>query len=252
MAAVPPPPAGVPAAPVLPLPVPAPVTATFASLFNDATLDPTEGNVGALLQPFLHDLLNAANNTTTDVIKNKLAQSGAQRRLIATTILSGGRARLYTCPYRWDDDLIAVNPDLNNKFFAFEGELIANQGHTVCIDDSAFHLLNNAQPVPTPAIITAGLAADPTLITLGPFNNGDADTEAVKTRRIVAVPHFLAGLWLRGGDGLTPREFWELVYPTIVTENKEGECKALPPPSTVALIVPASTTLTSSRRNSST
>ena len=42
---------------------------------------------------------------------------------------------------------------------------------------------------------------------LGPFNNGDANsanTEAIETRRIVPVPHFLAGLWLRGGDGLTP------------------------------------------------
>ena len=110
------------------LPVPAPFSAKFTSLFTDNSQDPTGGNLGALLSPFFHDLNNLARNTETNVIKNKLAQSGAQCCFLAATVLSGGRARLYTCLHRWEDDLLATNPDLNNKLFAFEGELIHNTG----------------------------------------------------------------------------------------------------------------------------
>ena len=108
------------------LPVPAPFSARLASIFADNSKDPTSGNPGALMSPFLYDVNNLGNNTDTTTIKNRLAQSGNQRLFFATTVLAQGKARLYSCVLRWDDDLVASNPDLDGKFFAFEGELVEN------------------------------------------------------------------------------------------------------------------------------
>lgn len=209
------------------LPVPAPFSAKLATLFADNSLDPTNGNLGALMSPFFHDLANNNNNTDTNAIKNKLAQSGAQRRFFAATILSGGKARLYTCPFRWDDDLVATNQNLNGRFFAFEGELIQNVAHTVELVADLFHLLTNTVVVPNVATIVGTLAADPNVELMGPYANGDANTEGVKTRKLCPVPHFVGGIWLSRPDGITPREFWTMVYPEIVNAGKQGECAAL-------------------------
>ena len=223
MAAAPPAGGGAPPA----LPVPAPFTAKLSSLFADHSKDPTSGNLEALMGPFFHDLNNLANNTGIQDLKNKLAQSGGQLCFLAATILAEGKARLYTCPHRWDDGLTASNPDLDGKFFAFEGELIGNEGHTVVLPDALFHLINNSHTVPTIATIVSAVAGDQALETMGPYATGDANTEPVKTRRIVPVPHVLGGLWLSEPDGLTPRKFWEVVYPRIVTLGIEGECRSL-------------------------
>ena len=41
-----------------------------SDVFGDSSKDPTRGNVGSLMSPFLHDLNNAARNTDTPDIKN--------------------------------------------------------------------------------------------------------------------------------------------------------------------------------------
>ena len=120
------------------------------------------------MTPFLLDLQNQANNTDTQTIKGKLAQSGARWSFLATTILSEGRARLYICPHHWEDDLLVANPNLNDKFFAFEGELIHNIGHTAELKDNLFHLQHNSQTVPTIHTIVTALAPDTDLELMGP------------------------------------------------------------------------------------
>ena len=211
----------------LPLPVPAPLSAKLATLFGDSSKDPTRGNVGSLMSPFLHDLNNAARNTDTPDIKNKIAQSGAQRRFIAATITSNGYSRMYTGISRWDDDLVSSHPELEGKFFAFEGELIHNQGHTVEINDVVFHLPTTSVTVPTITAIVDALGTDETLTLMGPYTAGDGNTTVVKTRKIVPIPHFLGGLWTAKADGMTARDFWLEAYPLIQSEGKEEDCKAL-------------------------
>jgi len=127
---------------------------------------------------------------------------------------------LYTCPYRWEDDLLAENSDLNNKFFAFKGELIQNVTHTVGLGSAVFNLLNNMVMVLTQATIVAALIADANLQLMGPYQNGDANTEGVKTRKMSPVPHFIGGIWLFRPDGIMAQEFWILVYPIIVGQGK--------------------------------
>ena len=209
------------------LPVPAPATASFASKYGDASQDPTGSNEGALLNPFVVNLADPTQNVDTNELRNRMAVSGNQRKFLGATIVSGGSARLYVCPSRFEDGLTGTNPDLNGKYFAFEGELVNNTGHTVEIDQAVFNLINNQHAVPTINDITAAIAADPDLQMMGPYTAADAHTEAVKTRRIVPVPHFIGGLFLVHPDGISARQFWEDIYPVIEGAGKVAECKAL-------------------------
>jgi hypothetical protein len=82
--------------------------------------------------------------------------------------------------------------------------------------------------VPDVQTINTAIAGDVTLERMGPYGGGDPNTEGVKTRKLVPVPHFLCQAWLALGDaGITARQFFTAMHPLIVGEGKEAECKAL-------------------------
>ena len=174
-----------------PLPVPTPFQAKFANKFNDTSNDPTGGNPATIMSPFLYDVNNAQNNTETQQIKNKLASSGAARHLLAAIIMTGGVARVYVLPFRWDDGLTNNNPTLSDKFFAMEGELLNNQPYTVEIDARVFSLINNTVAVSTVANLVNAYTNDATVEMTGPHQANDAGTEPKKSRPLIALPHFL-------------------------------------------------------------
>lgn len=76
-------------------------------------------------------------------LQNALVISDSQWQLIAATIIAGGRARAYVCPFCWEDGLTNNNPALTSKYYAYEGELEGNQRHTVEFDRGGFDLLHN-------------------------------------------------------------------------------------------------------------
>ena len=204
------------------LSVPAPPT--LASLFADASLDPARGDWAAPMAAFKIDKDNVAANIPTDRLKNMVASSGALNQLLAYTTISGGRARLYTFMARWDDSIVAPNAMLDGKFFAIEGELVGHrgQGHVVQLEGTLFNNMGAVSVVPTVPTILAALAADATILEMGPYAAGDAGTEGVKSRKICSVPHSIAGLFVTQPDGVTWQHYFTVVYPVIVGEGKQA------------------------------
>ena len=145
----------------LPLPVPAPAPAKLATLFADASMDPTDGDCAPLMSAFLHDLNNAHINTATEALRDMVTASGARNELLSFTIVHGNRARLYTLCKKWQDGLTGRNPALNGKFFALEGELIQDRGHIVELDAAVFNLPGTVTIVPNVTTITDALTAAP-------------------------------------------------------------------------------------------
>ena len=212
----------------LPLPVPAPAPAKLATLFADASMDPTDGDCAPLMSAFLHDLNNAHINTATEALRDMVTASGARNELLSFTIVHGNRARLYTLCKKWQDGLTGRNPALNGKFFALEGELIQDRGHIVELDAAVFNLPGTVTIVPNVTTITDALTAAPDLDTMaGPYTAGDPGVEGVKTRKICPVPHSLAGLWLLHEDGITWQYYFGTVYPAIVAEGNEATYTSL-------------------------
>jgi len=62
---------------------------------------------------------------------------------------------------------------------------------------------------------------------LGPFTAGDPETKLLRTRHAVLVPSEYAGLILAHGEGMTPRAFFDEVYPLVQTDGNEVACLAL-------------------------
>ena len=186
-------------------PGPAPAAPRLTTLFSDAAKDPCDGDWSQSMAAFSVNVHNSNLDTETGQLKNMVAASGAQKQLMAYVIVHGGSARLYSFLFRWESTLTAPNPALHNKFFAIEGELIGphGQGHIVEVGDAVFNKVAATVVVPDVATILAQIGADPTIATMGPYNAGDPDTEGVKSRKICAVPHNIAGLFFAHPQGVT-------------------------------------------------
>ena len=76
--------------------VPAPFTASFATLFNDASTDPTDGDINIQQAPFVVNLVDQTDNVDSTTLKNRLAASGESDELMGVTISSGGKSRGHT------------------------------------------------------------------------------------------------------------------------------------------------------------
>lgn len=61
---------------------------------------------------------------------------------------------------------------------------------------------------------------------MGPYNAGDANTEVVCTRSVVTVPFTYAQLFL-AAERMSPRMYFEQVYPVIQTDGNEQSCLPL-------------------------
>ena len=179
------------------------------------------------MSPFLHDLANPATNVSTDDIRRRLATEGSRRHALAVAIITNGRAHPYFLPHRWSRSLMGPDPELDDKIFAFGGELVANCGHTVVIPTDTFSLLTNQVQVATVPQIQSSIAAGADLQWMGPYAPNDGDTMVVKSRRIIPIPHSMVGLFLAQPNGVTPRYYFETIYPQLVTDGIADDCLSM-------------------------
>ena len=152
---------------MLPGDVPAP--AEIATIFSDASKDPTNNNPQILLNLFLHSLNDNTNKISMEEIRVRLEAAGHRRFAIVAIIISQGRAYPYLLPRRWEHALTGPEPDLDGKIFAFNRELVKNHGHTVEIDAGVLRLLINQVLVATVGQILTALAGMPIMEWMGPY-----------------------------------------------------------------------------------
>ena len=205
-----------------------PAPAEFSKLYSDASTDPTNNQPGLLMEPFLHSLTNAASNMSTENLRGRLtALSGRGKYVYAAAIISDGKAYPYVLPEKWVPSLTNPDPRLDNKIFAYAGELIANQAHTVEIPAEVFNLLNNQVLVPTVPTIQAFLQADVDNNWMGPYTAADQGTEIVKGRKIIPIPHSVGSLFLAKEGGVSPRYYFTTILPQLEAEGIADACLSL-------------------------
>ena len=156
---------------MLPGAVPAP--AEFAMSFLVVSKDLTNNNPHTLLNPFLHNLNDGINNVSTENIRDRLAAAGHRQFVIAAIIMFQGRSYPYLLPHHCEHALAGPEPDLDGKIFAFDGELVKNQGHTIENHAGVFHLLPTQVLVATVGLILTALTGTSTMEWMGPYTVGD-------------------------------------------------------------------------------
>jgi hypothetical protein len=201
-----------------------------------ATKDPLQGHYHNLFASFDIDINNAQNGVNPSSLHDFIAAAGAQNLPSALGLFSNGVLHPYICPARVDRALGASASPLDGKLYAFNNDLHRNQGSAVEISNHYFNLVPNTVMVSTVPNILTELAADPTLETLGPYVNGDANTEVVHSRYLIPILFNYVNIFLP--SGITPRRFFLEVYTLMVTDQIEQDCLSLIRFMQIALTIP--------------
>jgi len=144
---------------------------------------------------------------------------------VALTYIHEGVAKVLLCPQRLDQALGAPPCPLYGKPFAFEGNLFNNQGLNVELPNEFFSLVGNQLLVPTAQVIQTAVAADPATEMLGPYVAGDAGTAIVRVRKMIPIPFKYVNLFL--ATEVTPKIFFNTIYPQMVIDGLELACTSL-------------------------
>ena len=201
-------------------------TPTFATtVFNDANKDPDAGNYANLMAPFLIDMANSNNNLTPAELRARVSGRSNNLDPQALCTLVGNSARVYLCPKTLEQPLGAGAHPRWDVTYAFDGDLLDGSCYNVVLNNNVFNLITNIVDVPTVQTIVTAIAGDPTLEMMGPYANGDAGTEVTRVRKIIPIPFAYTNIFL--ANEVTPRFYFERVYPQIVTDGNEADCMAM-------------------------
>ena len=184
--------------------------------------DALEGQYGQFLAPYAHD----STRTHATLLTRVLASGHSVPKVFLSLVEHGGvyrsvsvhRLTLYTNhPYEpspW-----------NNLVLGFGGDVLpGNHIELLRFPGNAFEV-TGAQVMPTVAGMHALLAANPTATLVGPFHDGDPDTQVIRSRNVLPVP--LAYINIILDKTLTPRELWDQLRGAIIADGREEECRIL-------------------------
>ena len=68
------------------------------------------------------------------------------------------------------------------------------------------------------ATVNVAIGSNPNLQQLGPYNDGDAGTEVIRVQRTIVIPFAYVNAFLLANE-ITPRFFWESIYPESITNG---------------------------------
>ena len=214
---------------------------TFVStVFNDPNNDPDAGNYATLLAPFLYDTANANNNVNPPELRALVNGRANNMDAQAMGYLVDNVVRVILCPKSLEQPLGSAAHTRWNTMYAFDGDLLGNTAFNVVVDNGIWGLIPNIVDVPTVGTITAAVGGDPGLEFMGPYVNGDAGTETIRVRKIIPIPHIYTNIFLT--HEVTPRFYFETIYPQMVLDGKEGDCIPLHRFFQVAITRPTPTT----------
>ena len=195
------------------------------NIFNDPSLDPDSGSYATLMAPFIHDTANANNNVTPNDLRALVNGRANNMDPQAVGILVEGTVRVLLCPKMMEQPLGSPAHARWNTMYAFDGDLLGGTIFNVEVDQIAFSLIPNIVDVPTIPTIVAAIGGDPALNRMGPYNNGDAGTETIRVRKIIPIPFCYTNIFLT--QAVTPRFYFEFIYPQMVTDGNDADCLAL-------------------------
>lgn len=114
----------------------------------------------------------------------------------------------------------------DGRIFALEDDIGAGNIFSVAEPpNNMFHRTNNIN-VLTIEALSARLTADPTLASLGPHADGDANVEQIRTRQMMVVPPAYASL-IVGNAHMSGPAFWARVILPIIAAGEVADCQAL-------------------------
>ena len=197
-----------------------PEPATYAELYQGMP-DVLGGDYRAYLDPF-----GAESGTAPAELRDLVLDSGSDvPKVFVYLAADPPMVRVLHRPTRYAPTLGRVTV-WDNAVYAFSTDV--GPGNLIGLlqwPADAFARTVAVQ-VPTVATVAAQWTAAAGADCLGPFNPGDADTEAVRTRFLCPVPQAYAYQVLRR-QVYTPQEFWTDVVQLLIADGRQVGCQTL-------------------------
>ena len=211
MAAAPPPTHGTATTPVV----------TYSQRYG-RQWDALEGHYGHFLAPYAHD----STRTHAALLTRVLASGHSVPKVFLSLVEHGGVYRSVSVHRLtlYSNHLYEISP-WDNLVLGFGGDVLpGNHIELLRFPGNAFEV-TGMQVVPTVAGMHALLAATPTATSVGPFHDGDPDTQVIHSRNVLPVPPAYINIIL--DKTLTPRELWDQLGGSITADGREEECQLL-------------------------
>jgi hypothetical protein len=206
--------------------------ASYQTRYNDAALDPFQGEYTASFGPYAISEDPVIFHETARSLHDRVLASSSQGLPSGFLLLheapeqdSGSIIRMYHKVFSFSARLGLPATAWDGRSFAFHGDVVRNQISTVNWGERYYFALLEPIFVPTVATIDQALASDCTIEHFGPLTAESPSVEAARSRMTVVVPPKYMHIFL--GGGLTPREAWERLRGAIVADGIEHACQPL-------------------------
>ena len=205
----------------------------YRAFYNAATNDPFAGSYQNAYDEFDVPLAGNPVNQPAE-LGNKVFMAAEQGLPMSLVLLTRDDMAIATDPgeivayhrvSRFAPRMGLAPTPWDNAGFAFLGDMIQGQAPpTVAWDNSYFHTVQQTR-VPTIAALDQTLAAQPNTEMVGPFADGKAGTELVRTRRTMFLPTKYVPLVL--DLGLSPKNAWLRIRGSIEANGESAACAPL-------------------------
>ena len=219
---------------MLPAAAPPPLVAiahrSYRERFNDPSLDPFGGVYDAVMDEYEPTLVNAIQpaDIRARVLLSADTMPHAYVSLVGDDAEGVGKIVLVHRPVRYPVSMGQPATPWDNRSFAFVGDVQGPGGHINIVEfpADAFHIAGGGQlHVPTAVVLDAAFAVGPDVASIGPYANGDAGTDVIRTRQYMYCPAKYVHLFLE--HRLTPRQAWERVVGAITNDGAAVACAPL-------------------------
>ena len=203
----------------------------YRTLYADASNDSFAANYAAAYSEFEVPVQGNPANTPAELAAKVLdsgnegthmAMVGLVRSRVAPAAVLGV-VQAYHRLTRFGKRLGLPNTPFDDQAHAFLGDLVNGQAPTsVTLQPAYFHPTDQTR-VPTPAALDQLIAAHPDTEIFGPFAATDADTELVRTRRMMLIPSKYLPIVL--DHGITAKQAWLRIRGSMVTQGDAAACQ---------------------------
>jgi hypothetical protein len=198
--------------------------ATFASFYNDLTLDPCKGQYARIMGRFEPE---QENRIPAEVLLEQALGAGCvpQAYLCCAATRRGPRLYVIHLPARFTGALDGHTTPWDNNLYAFLGEVTQGMATTVVFPTTAFNEIEHIRARSAESILQSLDAINGTE-GFPPVPPNDPTTVDVSTRYLMYLPARYVPLLL-DSSGYTIKQVWEILYPALLQNQDLPDCTAL-------------------------
>jgi hypothetical protein len=189
---------------------------TYFERYNDEALDPFSGDYRAVMSAFQATTGREAANRATALYEQVFATAEVQPHIYLMLTQDTEGEPVLSVVHRPHRHIGRMGTNANKQDVAFLGDMRGLLPPNVIYFPEEAFMHTGSLTVPRAEVLDQAFADDPTCTVVGPYDDNEAGTEVIATRRMMYLPPKYAPIAL-AHPNLTPRGAWEKIAGIIRT-----------------------------------